>query len=236
MKEPDTEGPAFDRFHRAFLAPGLKLLGFQCEPFCLGHLMLFQALGLPFARLGEPDVAVAPSDLLLALRVCETPWPFRLGTRRPLVEEEREQRLWRALSKSPRRFRIVLDVFMDWLVECSMGPEMWHDESGDGRPMSCPVVLGMAVRLLRLGSMGEERVYSMPLALVRSYALAIAEQEGGAARFLTPEDMEAMEQHSKMPDLTQASDEELYEIVKKDRGEDYAKQFLAARKESHGTR
>jgi hypothetical protein len=166
---------------------------------------------------------VGPSDLILALRICATAqWPFT-----GIGEEnlENDERVFRALVARPGLHARAVHGFVNWMLECSLAPETWEDRSGDSRAITAPVCLGLAVRLLRLGSMTEERVWTMPLGLVRAYALAISEQEGGSARFLTTEDVEAMRQCDELPDLTKATEEEIFEVVKRDRGEAFARAF-----------
>lgn len=190
-----------ERFHHAWFAPELELLGFRCRPFCLGHLLTLQAIGSPFARLGQPEVSGNLSDLILALRVCESRWPFRGLDGIEAEPSEREAAIIESAIADRAVFDSAFDDFVSWIALCSRGPELIETKSDETRPLTAPLVLGLAVRVVRSG-WSERRVWTMPISLVRHFAAAIGEQEGGA-EFLSAEMLAAIRHADAQPIYTE---------------------------------
>lgn len=215
-----------DRFYRAWCAPELTLLGFRLRaPFCLGHALLLEALGSPFAALDDPSAAIEPADLLLALRICaRAAWPYRRVDLRAGVWT-RLRTWW--LGRDPDRFQRHVETFCAWIAECSGRPEFWQsDREEQGGGISAPDLLASAVAILRRTTLSEERVWSMPHGLVSWYAGTIAEQEGSDLRFAY--DAEFDERHNA-PDLSTKTEDELYAQVLADLGPAFADRWRAQR-------
>jgi hypothetical protein len=216
-----------DKFFGAWLAPELTLLGFRLQrPYCLGHALLLEAIESPYVHLGEEEFTISPGDLLIALQICATAaWPFGAMALRPTAWMRLQA--W-YLNRRPEAFFRANQAFVDWLRACSGRPEFWRDE--ERRCIggyTAPEQLARACELIRKApALGEQRIWSMPMGLVDWYYAAICEQEGGGIRFARDEDEEAPD------DLDGKPDEELYEIVKSQRGEAFALQWIADRQEA----
>lgn len=216
-----------DRFFGAWLAPELDLLGYRARPYCLGTELILEAIESPYVRLGEPGVEMAPIDLLIALQVCaHARWPFQPTRIRPNVWM-RLKALY--LQARPEAFQRASDLFVEWIAECSAGPEFWQNENEKGGGLTAPSLLSRAVSLLRTTTLSEERVWSMPAGLASWYHGTVAEQEGAKLRFAYERDGD---DSNEPPDLTKLSEAELYEVVKADRGETFANEWLAMRAEA----
>lgn len=170
-----------DNFHRAWLAPRLRLLGHDCAPFCLGHRILLTALRSPFVLGGDKS----PGDVLLLLRVCSrAQWPF--DSFDPGTPTDAEVA---ALSEGDA-FEDALVAIYAWLDECCAAPELWASEEDDRRTLTAPYGLALALRLIRNG-ISEPRAFTMPEGVARWYACALSEMEGGDA-FVTDADAQLM--------------------------------------------
>lgn len=213
-----------ERFFGAWIAPELRLLGYRLRPYCLGAALLLEAIESPYAHLGEP-VELTPADLVIALEVCsQARWPFQRVRIRPGVWTR--FKAW-YMNVSPSSFAQANALFIRWIMECSAGPEFWEDENRAGGGLTAPALLSRACSLLRSTTLTEERVWSMPAGLVKWYHGAVAEQEGAGTRFAYEADAD---EANNPPDLSEASEEELYAVVLADRGRDFADAWLETRR------
>lgn len=206
----------------------------RLQPVSLGHLIYLQALDSPLLRLGIEDVEITIPDFLTVIRILrDARWPFTTAIDfSPTPEDELLlQAHAEAVAKgNPSPIETALNAqFLPWWFACQSGPELMEDEGADMKSLTAPYALAMSVRLLRTGSFDERRVYEMPLALLRFYASAISEQEGGGNSFLTPEVIEGMKRASELPDLEQSTDEELHALAVAERGQTFADAWLAER-------
>ena len=212
-----------DRFYRAWCAPELELLGFRLtQPYCLGMALQLEAVESPFVRLHD-DPELMPRDLLVALSICaNAAWPYRA----PRITCD--SALAKRLERDKPAFTAAAGAFIAWLSECSGRPEYWQEEGEETTgTLTAPTVLAQAVMLLRgMHGLTEQRVWSMPLGLISWYHGALTEQEGAGLRFFY--DSEAAEE-ANPEDLDSLSDEQLFEVVKRDRGEAFAFEFMAQR-------
>lgn len=182
-----------ERFHRAWFAPDLTLHGYTCPPFCLGHLVTLSAIGSPFARLGQ-EFSYSAKDVFLFLQICSAvKWPFRGWDDATAPDPE----LVAKVGADEDELRRTGDTIEVWQAECASAPELWeNEESTPGRGLTAPTVLTFAAKLLANG-FSEQRVFSMPMGLVRWWALTFAEMDGADVRFLTDHDVEAMDELQK---------------------------------------
>jgi hypothetical protein len=222
-----------DKFFGAWCAPELRLLGYRLKrPFCLGMALLLEAIESPFARLWDPELEITAAGVVTALRICsEARWPFDHVDLRPTAWTRWQA--WR-LRRPDRRLEVAAELAR-WMAACSGRPEYWNEKGEDrSATLTAPPLLCLASSLLRRTTLKEDRVWSMPLGLVHWYHGTIAEQEGEKLRFYYDSDLEAAE---RAPDLTKLSEDELFEVVAKDRGREFADQFFKTRKEAlHGSR
>lgn len=216
-----------DRFYRAWFAPGLRILGYELRPYCLGHLLTLQALESPFTRLHE-GVEIGAEDLLLALRVCaDSRWPFRTV---PADPGEHEAKMMARFVRKRRYLRLAVDRFLVWMLQCSQGPDLLTPEEGTekGRPLGAPEALIYAVKLMP--KLSERRVFTMPLSLVRFYTATVGEMDGTlAGMFMTPHLRGAMEYAEQLPDLSQMNDAEMRAHLAKEFGEKFAEEWARHR-------
>ena len=227
----------FERWHQAWFVEPLEILGYHCRPPCLGSLLYLAAIDSPLLKLSaDGRFAISVPHFLAALRILrDARWPFTATidfTPTP-HEEEIETAAASAVAQGlPNPIEAALnEQFLPWWMSCQIGPELLQEEGG--RALTAPIQLALAVRVMKNG-ITERRAWTMPLPTLRFYAAAIAEQDG-SAEFMTPETASAIAAAEQLPDLTLATDEELFEIVKKDRGEEFAKGWLERRRAKSAT-
>lgn len=111
-----------------------SVLGTLLRPFSLGHHLLFDRIGLPFA--GDPTAEASPEDLALAVFLCAA--PYRATSESMLRGEwEDEFRTWTGKLR-PRfyqRTRFIHEAesesFSRYLVDGYRKPPVWrHGTSG----------------------------------------------------------------------------------------------------------
>ncbi len=231
MSEESTLLSPLERFQRAWFAPSLELLGYSCRPFCLGHLIIFQAVGSPFSVLDDPAIQINQADLLTALIiVADARWPF---DQLPSLCDESGELLPREkagfeLIGDQESFENAAREFLAWMGECMRGPELLEVDDPDCRPLTAPMALSYATTLLAAGNFSEERVFSMQFSLLRYYAAAFNERAGGAG-FMTDELIAGIAHNKNLPDLQNATEEEIHAQAVKDLGEQGAAAFMAKR-------
>lgn len=231
---PDAlDSDPFERWHQAWFVAPLELFGYRCAPVCLGHLIYLQALASPILQIGIEDVGLSLPDILRALKIfAQAAWPFQSAidfTPSPgdeLLLAQHEAAI--SIGETSPVFAEFERLFVPWWFGCQIGPELFEEEDpGSLRTITAPFALASAVRLMR-ANFSETRAFTMHIGLLRFYAAALSEQEGGTA-FVTPENIAAMREAAALPDLTQASDEELYALTVRERGQPFADEWLAER-------
>lgn len=226
---PQTEPPATE--HCA-----LRTAHSLLRPVCLGHLIYFQALGSPLLHLGHADFEIGIPDFLAAIRILrDARWPFTAEI--DFGPEPADELLLTAHTSAkfagqPSPIEQALnEQFVPWWLRCQTVPELLNNTDSAGRSLTAPFALTMAVRLLRTGSFTEERIYSMPLSLLRFYAAAIAEQDGCGTSFMTPELAAAMKKAAERPDISKFTEQEQHALVVKLHGPAFAERWLARRRD-----
>lgn len=124
-----------------------RILGLRLQPFCLGHALLLERYGSPFANAfqGEPIGEVGFADLLLAIFICSKPYPQAaeaMGRGLGLSYRLFAWRCWWFAWRRPYAFVGRAAMFQRYMFDGVDGPKTFsHGESG--RPPGTPMLLAV---------------------------------------------------------------------------------------------
>lgn len=224
----------------AFLAalfPGRhRVLGYVLRPYCHGHLATLYACHSPFVD-ENGGVRVGAGDLVLGLRVCQSPG-FPLLTPHDLRPRWRDAlRIW-WLERKPERlaaavaaFEAYQDAHGSFPAFYSNDPTVEDDDVPEDvpadRPLSAPFLLARIAGLISRTSLTQAEAWQMPLALPAWLTGALNELEGAPVRFLDEsEDVE----EALPPDVTKLSEREMYKLAVAQMGKEAADAWREARR------
>lgn len=167
-----------DDYSLALYPEPAVVLGRRLQPFCLGHALLLQRLGSPFAA-DEPRRGPMPADLLLAVIVCSKPYPAAeqlvMSPRLPRRLTRAGIRMW--LCYSPARIQIELIRFGRYIEDAWRSPKVWIERSG--APRGAPPVATLKVTLMSGLGMSAIEALSMPIGAAIWDATTYSESMGG---------------------------------------------------------
>lgn len=210
-----------ETFYRTLFPPRVRVLGHWLPPLSFWHLACLHAIGSPFVR-DTGDITLA--DVQLAVKCCLTPWPRRPDLRPTLRD------LWQRLrhDRDPGYVRAASEAFALHRSSHEMRPEFWEHEGASPRFLTAPAILARVAQLERLTKFTHAEAWDQ---VTPGYAAwltsTIIEQTGVELRFKREDD----ETDDGLPDLTQLDEAALFEIVKKDVGEEDARAWLERRRE-----
>jgi hypothetical protein len=175
-------------FAEALLGGRHRCFGYNLRPFSAAHLAFLEAIGSPVVSGGKP---ILPDDLLLAAKVCAAKVSLRNGAYVPAVSLrptllDSVRLAW--VSTSQARYSRAIAEFRCYLDDYLETPSKYETPGKKPRPMSAPAVFAVVVQALPM--LGEERAWTMPFGLLRTYIEVHAESNGAEIRF-TPDEEEA---------------------------------------------
>jgi len=186
-----------EQFNAARFPDRWKILGRRLRVFTVAHSKLLDVIGYNSAN-------VSPAGLLLAVRICMTPWNRAhkaLTKRRFLLWEFVVLKVFKA---KPDVFQRAAAAFQDYLDAANIQPRVWHDKTMT-RASTCPASLLIERDLMHYWGFRADDVLRMPLGEADLRRLAILEAEG-ALDFVTDEDVEMIEEAKRIArDMFEAS-------------------------------
>lgn len=205
-----------DRYYRAFLEGDHEALGETLKPFSLWHNFLLQALESPFLT-GE---RVEVEHVVQACEIFKTSFPNEPNLRYSLKQ-------WfkvRSLKKNMAKLEAETKKIAKYIEANSSFPRFWQNQKTEKQQgLTSPETLAVVISLIQLG-FEEGKAWDMSLARARWYEAAAMERQTTELKFFYEDDLvDAPE------DLTQKSEEELYEIAVRELGERDAKKWLERR-------
>jgi len=189
-------------FAEAMLGGRHRVFGYDLQPFSAAHLAFLEAVDSPIFSVGE---SIGADQLLLAARVCASPVRLIRGGYLPDVGKLAPTLLdsirLGLICASPAKFAKQVAAFRTYLDDYLASPEKYDTPNKKPRPMSSPTAFALVVQGAKI--FGEERAWSMPFGLLRTYMDVYAESEGAEVRF-TPDEADAEEIEKQLA----AADEE----------------------------
>jgi hypothetical protein len=189
-----------DGFASAAIAGEYRILGRKLQPLSAAHILVLDAMNSPVIT-GDPVSAI---DLILAVNICATRVDLIRGVYLPVFTRDilqgkkpswRDQ-MWAGLCCYEPLFHKQCETFAEYVKEYTVSPEEMSVEGYQPRPMSAPVVYSLAIIGMRF--LSEDRVWSMPFSLLRTYCSVYAEAEGAKVRFVSDSrDIDTIEEQMK---------------------------------------
>lgn len=185
-------------------------MGYRLRPFCLGHVLILQAIDSPVLK---EEGEVSASDLIIALKACSSTWPFNPDLKLGLIDHLRKS----MLRKSKVKLRDAVVAFELYVRSHTSRPRFWKVEASmNSMDITSPSILSLAVSLSSIGS--QEEIWSMSLGKASWYDSVLLEKKGAKLRFFYDSDIE-----DDLPDLDELSEDELFEMAIRDLGIEKAK-------------
>ena len=230
--------PVDDAFLAALFPGEHRILGRRLQVYCHGHLASLYACQSPFVAAAGTDAQIGAGDLILALRICQTPG-FPLLTPRDLRPRLRDLPLRWWIEGKQARLRAAAESFQRYQDGHCSFPEFYRKgataededlpetDAPAGLLLSAPFVLARVCSLISRTTISEERAWRMPLALPSWYIGTMDELAGTGARFLN----ESEDNEDDLPeDFTQMSEADLYQQALRDLGKARADEWRKARR------
>lgn len=208
-----------ESFYRSFLTPEVKLLGYRLKPYCFGHQVILKALESPFL-LGDRDVT--PPDLIVAVKVCSLSYPFEPDIDFTFLDKVKAN----FLNYRPTHFFKLCILFQQYLNEHNQCPEYWHNTEGTGNSVSAPDELFYISSLVKNGIPLKD-AWNMSIGLATWLNASFFELSGCEARYTDPIDDDL-----NPPDISELTEDQIYEQAVKDLGEERAKILMKLRREN----
>lgn len=211
-----------DRFFKAVFAPEARICGRWVPRLTLWHELLLHSLGSPFVRL---DGEVRAEDVLRFLRVVECEYPEQPDFRWCW----RDVRWRRRMSRDVKALRREAETIAKWRAEVESPPEFWAATESKGHRLTGPPVWVLAWRLVT--SCRYALKDAMNESLGRAWwSVAQVEELGGyGRRFAWESDGDRV---AELPNLLEASEEEIAAQVRRDMSPRKAEEFLERRRRS----
>ena len=163
-------------------------------PFCIGHAVLLQRCGSPFALgAGLRSADITLPNVLTAVFICsQQPGTAyeRLEQRLPLGWRLRGLGLSVLIRVRPWLLMSEVVLLQNYQRQSMDAPEAWQET--EGREMACPDLLALRIAAMRLGySVADADVMPMERLLWEVYGAAEAE---GRVRLVNEREQSAMEE------------------------------------------
>jgi hypothetical protein len=174
----------------AVIPPRVTVMGVRLEPLTLGHVLLLQRVGSPYAPFVEADRAPGVGDFLLALWICGQPWrraARRLGTWRQALWMKWAL-FWCAVMRAPLLSRCA--IFAAYLRENSRPPPFWHKLEGESATSGLPSLLAIRLALLEIGLASDE-AWDTPL-MAGLWEVVGAGARGGVVQMVSDHEVAIM--------------------------------------------
>lgn len=212
-----------DRFVESFHNRDHVVLGRRLDPYCLWHHFNLEVAQSP-VLLDDP---LDPLSLLMAVRVCTTPW-----TQQHRPPDLREPGLIKFMWQAGRyNFRAELEKFRAYFKDYNQGPKMWPNqhtqEDGETPPdRDFDANLELALYLAKTTSLTWPELWTMPLGMLHWNSVGISKLEGAKIMIWTPEHEEMFAKHKEQ---REAKIDERGKVI----AEELGIPFLDARKMAH---
>lgn len=206
------------------LYPGKhRVLGVTLPAFSFWHLLGLHAIHSPFV---DADGVLTLRDLQIAIKICQTRYPDQPRIKVTL----RDVILHKLRAGKEAYVRAQCEAFLFYKQCHETLPAFWENENEViPREITAPVILARVSNLMAKTNMGHAEIWND---LSPGYACwlssTLGELEGADVRFEREEDL--LEDDDDLPDLTKLNEAELYEVVKADRGEEWADAWLIRRR------
>jgi len=134
--------------------PPRVIAGTELRPFCLGHHLLFKALGLPFA--GNHEADAGPEDIFVGIAVCGLSYDETLSAIHRGTWPDTLAR-WRKRVSGPWWNPRLLDYdeieaqFREHLADGYSMPPTWRYDGKNGLELTTPWELLLKSRLVQAG-------------------------------------------------------------------------------------
>lgn len=168
------------RFLCAVHAKGAKVCGAELRPFSLSHRIALSALDSPFLAGDKP---IAPSDLLLALRVCSHTDAHRRTVGRPSFAEK--LRYWRWVFNHELFVRACGD-FVRYMEVQACGPKLLGDDREPAGRNDLPWELCVLATLVRNGYT-ESEAWNMSESTAVWFYVAFLRADGADIKLWSPD-------------------------------------------------
>lgn len=208
-----------ESFYRAFLNPELKLLGKTLKPFCFGHQVVLKALESPFVT-GARNIESI--DLIMALKVCESSYPFKPDLSLNFLEKI----TCFYLNRNPIRLFDLCMTFQGYLNEHMNCPEYWQDTDGNSKTVYAPDEVFYVANLVKSG-IDYKKAWEMSIGEAAWINAALFELSGNDSAYTDPIDDDL-----NPPDINDLTEEEIYIQAVKDKGEKRAQEFMELRRKN----
>ena len=165
-------------FLTACFPRSVKVCGEKLSVFSPYHFLMLQASGSPFVGFSGQ---IAPSDLLVAARICT----HRFGREIDLSPRLRDiWHKWR-LTRNPAYFRRACEKLADFMGDHMTGPKFWEITSGGQktRQLTAPDIQILICDLMMRAHMSEDQAWNMSFARAKWISATISELDGSDRKF-----------------------------------------------------
>jgi hypothetical protein len=176
-------------YARRCIPDTVTVFGVRLAPFSLGHWLILERIGSPFATGGEKT----PADLAMAIFICSRPASAMLGRLDRGLPLWWRWWAWRLLGVSsvwPVIFSERMYLFTHYIATACKPPRMWCPSDGS-RPVTTPELLSMRRAVMDAGYTATEAL-DCPVGQARIEHAAMLEKESfGKFSFVTDRESEA---------------------------------------------
>ena len=175
-------------FAEAALNKEHHVFGYRMQPLSASHLMVLEAVDSPIVDSGKVEI----SDLLFAAKLCANPVELICGSWSVKIPSPSLGDSIRHLiaSRNPAYFNRQAVAWASYWLDYLTTPEKLEAVDSGASPVSSPSVFACVVRAIP--KLGEQRAWSMPYGLLRTYVDVEDELAGAAIKF-APDDREQAE-------------------------------------------
>lgn len=168
------------RFSEAFANTPHRVYGKRLLPFSLWHQLLLEHAQSPVFE----GKGCTPADLLLAARLCSTPWNPSFVF--PDLSLPGSTRLLVASVGHP--FLRELRKFGTYLQDYCSGPKLWESDSSGGSSRDIDGILETAVYLTKATTLSWSEVWTYPVGVLEWISLSAQKLDGAEVNIWTPDD------------------------------------------------
>lgn len=168
------------RFSEAFANTRHRVYGKRLLPFCLWHQLVLEHAQSPVLA-GAP---CTPADLLLAARICATPWnPAFVFP--DLTLPGAGSLLWHSLG---RTFHGELAKFVTYMNDFASPPKLWDSPQGATQERDVDSIIETAAYIVKATTLTWEQAWTTPVGVLSWLSVCEQKLEGGEIQVFTPAD------------------------------------------------
>ena len=165
-------------FLTACFPRSVKVCGEKLSVFSPYHFLMLQAVGSPFVGFSGQ---IAPSDLLVAARICTHRFGEAINLRPRLGDVWRRIRL----SRSRTKLKAECEKMAAFMGDHMTGPKFWEITSGGQktRQLTAPDIQILICDLMMRAHMSEDQAWNMSFARAKWISATISELDGSDRKF-----------------------------------------------------